>query len=260
MLIIHLLFMALFFIAPPHDYLHPEVTLSSDTEIYLANKLLSGGQETDITLFQHEQAQEDMDNKPESNTEQSTNPLIVNKPSIATEKSNSPLIIKKKKLPPARSDTPTTHKTRRTNNMQGPTLADISRGFLKSVKQRAGHNTAAHNPKELALQIYASKVWNNIKDAFLIGENRLHLPVSVHVNAQLHLTIDRSGKLVDIKLIYPQHIKEVKPIEQLLISRAHQAGLFPPFPATITGQTQRFNFPLVIQGQEGFHTYSLGYR
>ncbi len=253
--------MALFFVAPPQDYLRPEVTLSCDTEIYHANKLLSGGQETGITLFEHEQAQsEDKDEEPQNSAEQSTNPLIVNKPSMAAEKSTSSLVIKEKKLPPARSGTPTTHKTRRTNNMQGPTLADISRGFLKSVKQHAGHNTTAHNPKELALQIYASKVWNSIKDAFLIGENRLRLPASVHVTAQLHLTIDRSGKLVDIKLIYPQHITEVKPIEQLLVSRAHQAGLFPPFPAAMAGQTQRFNFPLVIQGEEGFHSYSLGYR
>lgn len=257
--IIHLLFVMVFFIAPP--YIDQKVTLSLQDETYHANKLLSSGQETTISLFQHEQPQNASDTSDNDAPSQDCPTTIAEKPAMPSDRTASPLLIKEKKPLPARSsDTPTTHKTRRSNATQGPTLADISRGFLKSVKQHAGHNKAAHNQKELALQVYASKIWNSIKEAFLIGQNHLRLAASVNVQAQLNLTIDRSGKLVDVKLMYPPHATELRPIEDLLIARAHEVGLFPPFSPQMTGQTQRFSFPLVIQGQEGFHSYSLGYR
>lgn len=251
--------MAILFVAPHQDNMQHEIILLLQDETYHANKLLSAGQTISTTIFQHEQP-EASNNADSSETIQEGISHITATPSCPTTKTASPVIIKNKKQSPVRASGTTTHKTRRSTTTSGPTLADISRGFLKSAKQHAGHNKATHNQKELALQVYASKVWNSIKEAFLVGQNHLRLPASVNVQAQLNITIDRSGKLVDIKLMYPAHATELRPIEQLLIARAHEVGLFPPFSHQMTGQTQRFSFPLVIQGEEGFHSYSLGYR
>lgn len=151
---------------------------------------------------------------------------------------------------------------RRTTNKNSISLTDIARGFIKSMQQEAGHNKAKaqQDMKQLALQIYASKLWHIITQSFLAGDNGLHLPEDVSVKSILTLTVDRTGKLMHIFLDYPHRIAALKNIERLIISRAHQAGLFPPLPEHIPGTSKTFSFPLLIEGQKGFHAYSLGYR
>ncbi len=153
-----------------------------------------------------------------------------------------------------------TDQRKRTVNKQNITLADISRGFMKSIQQEAGYNNATRDMRQLALQVYASKIWNLIKNSFLARESCLHLPRAVSAHTQLIVTIDRSGTLMDINLAYPKHITELRHIEQLLVSSAQQAGLFPPLPEQIKGETKRFSFPLHIEAEEGFHSYALSYR
>ncbi len=151
-------------------------------------------------------------------------------------------------------------KKRKTTNQQ-LTLADISRGFIKSMQQEAGYNnTHVQDMRQLALQMYSTKVWNMIKSSFLASENGLHLSRPVDARTALVLTIDRDGRLVDICLHYQRHITELRQIERLIISRAKQVGLFPPLPPQLKAATKTLTFPLHIRGEEGFHTYSLSYR
>lgn len=152
-------------------------------------------------------------------------------------------------------------KKRKTTNQQQFTLADFSRGFIKSMQQEGGYNsTHVQDMRQLALQIYSTKVWNLIKNAFLAGETSLHLSRPVDARTVLALTIDRDGHLVDICLHYQRHISELRPIERLIISKAKTVGLFPPLPQQVKSATKTLSFPLHIQGEAGFHTYSLSYR
>lgn len=140
------------------------------------------------------------------------------------------------------------------------TFSDISRGFIKSIQQEAGYNKPQQDMRQLALQVYASKVWNLIKNSFLSSENALHLPRAISAHTQLIVAINRSGALVDIQLLYPKHVTDLQQIEHLLINRAKQAGLFPPLPEQIQGEVKRFSFPLFIQAEAGFHSYALSYQ
>ncbi len=252
-----------------------------DDEAYIAQQLLSAGQQQPATvLFQDEapsgqeaisteemeisqeaeeieQLYEEKTQTPEPKPDKEFEPL-------AEEATAEPAPTQLATEQPKKTQKPRVRKKRakqkRTNNKQNITMADVSRGFMKSVQQEAGHNNASRNMKELALQVYTSKVWNLIKNAFLACDTNLHLPQAVSAHTQLVLTIGRSGKLLNIHLNYPKHITALRNIERLLISRAHQAGLFPPLPANVQGSSKTFSFPLFIQGESGFHSYSLGYR
>ena len=199
-------------------------------------------QEEQITMQEPEHEQQELEQK-EAQPEVGTN--------MVTEKQTE-------QTKPRRRKKIEQHK--KTINKQNITLADISRGFMKSMQEEAGYNNAARDMRQLALQVYASKVWNLIKNAFLAGESCLHLPRAVSAHTQLIVTINRSGTLMDIHLAYPKHITELRQIERLLVSRAQQAGLFPPLPEQIKGETKRFSFPLHIEAEEGFHSYALSYR
>jgi hypothetical protein len=254
-----------------------------DDETYIAQQLLSSGQQQPATvLFQdeapsgsettqtdeiiEEQESEHIEQlfeektktpaelQPDLQAEATTQTTIIPEPAPTQMNAEKPQEIqkprtKKKKI-----------KHKRTNNKQPITMADVSRGFIKSFQQEAGHNNASRDMKQLSLQVYTTKVWNLIKTAFLAGDSNLHLPEAVSTHTQLTLTIDRSGKLINIGLDYPKHITALRNIERLLITRAQQAGLFPPLPANVKGASKTFSFPLFIQGQPGFHSYSLGYR
>lgn len=154
----------------------------------------------------------------------------------------------------------TIEKTARTISRRTVTMAEISRGFLRSVQQEAGYNKPSRDTQQLTLQIYATKIWNIIKNAFLSGENGIHMSENIHVQAHLIVTIDRSGALQKIYLDCPKDIPSLRQIERLIVSRANRAGLFPPLPISIPGTSKTFSFPLLIEGQKGFHAYALGYR
>jgi hypothetical protein len=151
-------------------------------------------------------------------------------------------------------------KVRRSTNDRAVTMADISRGFIRGMQQEAGYNKPAQDIRELTLQLYATKLWNIIKNAFLSGDNGMHLQEDIRIQAHLIVTIERSGALRQIHLDYPKDITAARQIERLIVSRAQRAGLFPPLPAGIPGTSKTFSFPLLIEGQKGFHAYALGYQ
>ena len=254
---------------------------TEDSDNYIAQKIISAGQQTPAkVLFQDEapsgddivactpqeqnQAAQETEQRTESKTQapldepqeqaKATTYETFAEPTPTHQTPETPVAvpIPQQQLTPAAQ--------RRTANKKAVTMADISRGFIKSVQQEAGHNNASRDMKQLALQIYATKIWNIIKNAFLVGDNGLHLTEDVSTHTQLILTIDRTGKLLNIHLDYPKHITAVRNVERLIVSRAHQAGLFPPLPAQIPGTSKTFSFPLFIEGQKGFHAYSLGYQ
>lgn len=259
---------------------NPLLINQTDDETYVAQQLLSAGQQPATVLFQDdvfsgyessstseqdtsqnpeqiEQLFEEKTHAPSEEDRADVEPLAektIAEPAPTQLTTEQPKATQKPRINQQKA------KLKRTANKKNITMADISRGFMRSIQQEAGHNTASRNMQELSLQMYSSKIWNLIKNAFLACDTNLHLPEAVSAHTQLVLTIGRSGKLLDIHLNYPKHIAALRNIERLLISRAHQAGLFPPLPVNIKGASKTFSFPLYIQGQAGFHSYSLGYR
>lgn len=252
-----------------------------DAQTYTAQKIISAGQHQPATVLfqdeapsgddiiasaQHEEAQvaQETEQHTESKTQAPLDEPQEEAKTTTFETFAKPMPTHQTPEVPAAVPVPQQQQApaaqRRTANKKAVTMADISRGFIKSVQQEAGHNSASRDMKQLALQIYATKIWNIIKNAFLVGDNGLHLTEDVSTHTQLILTIDRTGKLLNIHLDYPKHIAAVRNIERLIVSRAHQAGLFPPLPAQIPGTSKTFSFPLFIEGQKGFHAYSLGYQ
>lgn len=251
-----------------------------DNDTFIAQKILSSGQVPATVIFQDDapsgndltaspvqdytQQAQDTEQPAEHKTQPPIDQPLEQAPSDAHQTFAKPIPT------PQSSETSSTipiaeqqisaEKKRRTGNTKQVTMADISRGFIKNIQQEAGFNSASRDAKQLTLQIYATKIWNILKNAFLAGDNGLHLSEDVSAHTQLVVTVDRSGKLTHIHLDYPKQIAALRPVERLIISRAHQAGLLPPLPAQIPGSSKTFSFPLFIEGQKGFHAYSLGYQ
>ncbi len=258
--IIHLAIFIMIFYHNPKEW--QKILPLIDEDDYLVQQILSSGQEPATVFFQDEIEPEPQMVKAEDNITQALEPSEDMQEMIRQEeeshRSDIVSVSKPQENEPL-ATIPKRHK-KKVNKRDNVTLTQISQGFIKSAQQEAGHNNAARDMKQLALQVYASKVWSLIKNAFLVGENCLHLPQSINTQTHLILTINRKGMLVDIKLIYPQETPELQNVERLLINRAKQAGLFPSFSAHMQGETQRFKFPLHIKGQQGFHTYALSYQ
>jgi hypothetical protein len=81
----------------------------------------------------------------------------------------------------------------------------------------------------------------------------------VQAQTALLVTINRAGKLIDIRLWYPTHLPELRQMEQMLTQQAHTLGLFPPLPDCLKGSQKTFKFPLFVHGQKGYHSYNLQY-
>jgi hypothetical protein len=255
--IIHLIIFIMVFHHHPHEW--QKILPMLDQNEYLVQQILSSGQQPATVLFQDEAELEPQMVKAEDDITQALEPSEDMQETMKQqEQTNRSDVVT---VSSSQEDEPTAIKPRRhkkkVTKRDNVTMTQISQGFIKSAQQEAGYNNAARDMKQLALEVYASKVWNLIKNAFLVGDSCLHLPQSIDAQTQLALTINREGTLVDIKLIYPKEITELQNVERLLINRAKQAGLFPPFSAQMQGETQRFSFPLRIKGEQGFHTYAL---
>lgn len=261
-LCIHLCLFLLLFGQQVHSWVDKHVSVSVIQEDYNVTHILSSGAQNSTELFQDDASVQPItgDQEIDQHTQAaySTPPANQQQQLQGASSTQQQGLINTSNCSEPTTNQPTECKTY--SSQRNLTLADISQGFMRSVQQESGHNSSACNAKELALQIYASKVWNSIKNAFLVGENRLRLPHAVSARTQLYVTINRSGQLVNIQLAYSAQCAELKSIESLLIDRAQEVGLFPPFSAHMSGETQRFCFPLLIQGEEGFHSYSLRYK
>jgi hypothetical protein len=280
-IILHLLPLAVLF----QHSIHQQANLTHapyDHETYIAQTLLSAGQACAATvLFQDEDPSGDAlsGNIPHADAQQAQESESVQE---RIDKTSTPLNELEEKTDlvsdtfkapnpnhqepeeattqPVPQQQPSAHLLARTTNKHAVSLADVSRGFIKSIQQEAGYNQASRDIKQLTLQVYATKLWNILKNSFLAGDNGLHLHTPVNVHAQLILTVDRNGSLSSVFLEYPKHITAMRTIERLIISRVHQAGKFPPLPTHIPGTSKTFSFPLFIEGQAGFHAYALGYQ
>lgn len=255
--IIHLIIFIIIFYHNPKEW--QKVLPLIDEHDYFVQQILSSGQEPATVFFQDEKEPEPHIVKAEDNITQALEPSEdmqeIMQQQEESHRSDIVSISKPQEDEPV-ATIPKRHK-KKVSKRDNVTLTQISQGFIKNAQQEAGYNNAARDMKQLALQVYASKVWNLIKNAFLVGDSSLHLPQSINTQTQLVLIINRQGILVDIKLIYPKSISELQNVERLLINRAKQAGLFPPFSAQMQGETQRFSFPLHIKGEQGFHSYAL---
>lgn len=246
----------------PSDWQQKLIPLPlNNQDEYVVQQILSTGQSPATVLFQEEAPEEPQTVAAEDDISEALEPSEAMQENRQQEQSSESTTITTDSAPEP-SPTPTKPKRRKKKvaKRESVTLAQISQGFIKSAQQEAGYNNAARDSKQLALQIYASKVWNCLKNSFLVGESCLHLPQSVSAQTQLSVIINREGKLIDIKLIYPEQITELQHVERLLVGRAKQSGLFPPFSTQMQGETQRFSFPLYIKGEQGFHTYALSCR
>jgi hypothetical protein len=257
-ILIHLICMRLLlhqhFITAPTPMQQP-----LEDDVYLAQQLLSAGQNQATVTFQHEPPSDEITTR-----EQLPTPAEQDEPQAQTAAHLPPEQAHDGPAPrpaqPKRAIRPLPARQKTTNHDRTK-LIELTQGFLKSMQQEAGHNRPAVNDiRQLSLQMYTSKIWHIIKQSFLAEDNSVHLSRPVQVQTQLVVTIDKEGKLRDIALLYPQHMTEVRLIERLIISRAQQAGLFPPLPNSVTAATKSFSFPLFIKGEAGVHSYSLSYQ
>ena len=292
--LLHLLLLLLFFhhYVAHKDHAHTMPSPLDDDDIYMVQQLLSSGQQEPATvLFQDDapsgealpekqealetdleelhtpkemQQEEAPDEKPEEpgNDAPQDEPIEeeVNIAPLLEEVHAAPAMAAPQKKAPPKPKIKRIRPREKTTNKQQITFADISHGFIKSMHQEAGYNQATKDMRQLSLQVYTSKVWHLIKQSFLAGDNSIHMPHAVDTQTQLLLEIDRTGKLLHIQLLYPPQIPELRKIEQLIIKRSQQAGLFPPFPPHIKANSKVFCFPLHVSGQEGVHNYSMSYR
>jgi hypothetical protein len=243
-----------------HQYgipLPEQVEPPLDENAYIAQQLLSAGQQQATVTFQHEPPSDDVHEQEQLPTphaqEEATTAMAL--PETIETPTTRP-----QPTHPRRAARPLPARQKTTNH--DPTkLAQITQGFLQSMQQEAGFNQpAVQDIRQLSLQMYSSKLWHIIKQAFLAEDNSIHLSRPVQAQTQLVVTIDRDGKLRDIALLYPQHMPELRLVERLIVSRAQHAGLFPPLPNSVTTASKSFCFPLYIKGEAGVHSYSLSYQ
>lgn len=141
------------------------------------------------------------------------------------------------------------------------TLADIARGYMHHVAQEQEHTMETQirslpSSKQMALQVYSTKIFALLEQAAKVNKKMLYAPEDRTTNAILILTIGRDGKLLEACLTPPLHEKEVR---DWLFSFINQVGLFPPIPKHLKQEKITLQYPLKIDMQQGFGTYSLYY-
>jgi len=141
------------------------------------------------------------------------------------------------------------------------TLADIAKGYMHRVAQEQEHTMETQirslpSSKQMALQVYSTKIFALLEQAAKVNKKMLYAPEDRTTNVILILTIGRDGRLLEASLTPPLHEKEVR---DWLFSFINQVGLFPPIPSHLKQEKITLQYPLKIDMQQGFGTYSLYY-
>lgn len=138
-----------------------------------------------------------------------------------------------------------------------PSLADIAQGFIKSMHHERGTDKYEQDAKKMAEQIYASKIFNMLSQAFKTESETLFSPRAISTKALLIISIEKDGRLVHIELQHPRKTPELQNMERLFISTAHKVGLFPPLPQSFNADRATFSLYIKIDLEKGMGRYFL---
>ncbi|MFI5332644.1 MAG: hypothetical protein ACHQVS_00925 [Candidatus Babeliales bacterium] len=162
---------------------------------------------------------------------------------------------------PYRTVTETTpaQQERASSGIGNITMADIAKGFLKSMAQESGGKPTSLNAEQLARQRYGTRVWSLLRQSYNAYKSPTQLLDDIHTHAVFVLTIDKVGKLVSAELQHPKKTLDIIQIERSLLNAVYKAGLFPPIPKQFDVDTITLSYPLGIRGHAGTHMYDLIY-
>lgn len=152
------------------------------------------------------------------------------------------------------------HQQQTASGQQPITLQQITKSFCASVQQErqamAGQSSAL-STHDMVSRSYETKVFNQLKKSVLVESKPISMHQSLSTPAEVVLTIDKTGKIIDFQFNHqlPKHI--LKAVEDLLRRAAFSTGLYPQFPRIFKQNTYRFSLPLQINVSKGAHSYRL---
>jgi len=144
-----------------------------------------------------------------------------------------------------------------THQQKLPSLADIAQGFIKSMHHERGTDKYEQDTKKMSEQIYASKIFNMLSQAFKTESETLFSPRAISTKALLIISIEKDGRLAHIELQHPRKTPELQNMEQLFITTAHKVGLFPPLPQSFNADRATFSLYIKIDLEKGMGRYFL---
>ncbi len=137
------------------------------------------------------------------------------------------------------------------------TLADIAKGFIKSVeRERENQASALPDGKQLSLQIYGTKIWSLLEQSAKAQRSSIFVHTPVDNTITVVLTIGKNGSLINAQLKPPT--KEPS-INSIIFSIIKNAGLFPPIPNHLGKKQLTLQYPLRIKAEPGYGVYELSY-
>lgn len=146
------------------------------------------------------------------------------------------------------------------SGQQSITLQDVTRGFLKSVRQERQHDTNAVQQlvtHDMVSRSYETKVFNILKKSVAIEAKPIAITHTISTPAEIVLTINKSGKLINFEFKHRLAQRDLKAVEDVLRRAACSTGLYPAFPRMFTQDMYKFSLPLQIEVTQGLHSYQL---
>lgn len=205
-------------------------------------------EQEDISPVRPELAQNSALSAPGSEREKQIADAVQNKKLASSEKVQTDKITSEQKIKNAAS-----------SGIGNITMADIAKGFLKSMAQESGGKPTSLNAEQLARQRYGTRVWSILRQSYNAYRSPTQLLNDIHTHAVFVLTIDKTGKIITAELQHPQKSLDIIQIERSLLQAVYKAGLFPPIPKQFDVNTITLSYPLGIKGHEGTHMYDLIY-
>jgi len=153
-----------------------------------------------------------------------------------------------------------------TETQNKPTLSDITKSYIQHVrreefkaeqKQSAQAIYAPHaDGKNLAFQVYSSKVANCIQQAAHLQKNLIYAEKNFNAQSIVSLNLDKDGKLLHVNFSPPFEEKDISNAIESIMKRV---GLFPPLPKSLEVDSIVLTFPINVRGEKGFGHYSLSF-
>lgn len=132
-----------------------------------------------------------------------------------------------------------------------PTLADVSQGFMQSVhEQKTAQAQTGEGGIGQGMQIacrrYEDKIWALIEQAIRLNRDQLYIDRDIEMQTTLIVTVGKNGSLIEAKL---SHKTGNPAMDNYLLSKPKQAGLFPPIPDSLKKDsvTTQANFRISLK-------------
>jgi hypothetical protein len=147
----------------------------------------------------------------------------------------------------------------KTSGIGNITMADIAKGFLKSMAQESGGQPTSLNAEQLARQRYGTRVFSLLRQSNLAYRTPTRLYEDVNTYGTFVLTIGKDGALISAELQHPKKSIDLNEIERTLVNLARKSGLFPPIPKQFNVDTITLSYPLGIRGHAGTHEFQFSF-